>query len=214
MHMILLTAIDPSIGKVDQSTLSQQTTMELLVENIMNVTKVTGDFEAPNTIDKWKGITLDASGNVKCINWEHQYNLNGPLPLQWLPHTLRGIDVTANWLCGSLDLDVLPALLIEVFLGQNNFEGTVSLRHLPPGLLVLELVGNRLSGPIDLTSLPSGLQGLLLGNNPFEGETDFSKLPDSLMHLTIGNTKLSGVVPFRKGQRVVCYLSQVKVLVE
>jgi len=208
--VLLFHFLDPSLDRVDPSSMSQQMIMELLVENITNREYYTGD--PPEDLEQWTGVTLDDGGNVRHIDWAYEHRLEGPFPLQWLPHTLQSIDVTENRLCGSLDLDVLPDPLVRVILDSNKFEGTVSLCHLPEGLQELNLGRNPLSGPIDLTSLPAGLRKLSLYSTAIEGETDFSKLPDGLTHLYVENTNLSGSIPFREGLMVAVILSQVKML--
>mmetsp|Transcript_6853 Transcript_6853/g.10373 ORF Transcript_6853/g.10373 Transcript_6853/m.10373 type:complete len:205 (-) Transcript_6853:61-675(-) len=182
---------ESTLGRIDKSTLSQQTLMELVVEGITNTKRICGDGDNPTPIAEWNGIeysffnmphrwgvTFDASGNVTVITFT-SLSLQGSIQLEWLP-----ISTT------------------ECAFAYNSLSGTLNLENLPDSLRELDLCHNMFVGTVNLTKLPHGLQRLDLNTTNISGETDFSQLPASLLDLDVTNTKLSGTVIFSPG----CYI--------
>eukprot|EP00009_Paramoeba_aestuarina_P000066 CAMPEP_0201509066 /NCGR_PEP_ID=MMETSP0161_2-20130828/2229_1 /ASSEMBLY_ACC=CAM_ASM_000251 /TAXON_ID=180227 /ORGANISM="Neoparamoeba aestuarina, Strain SoJaBio B1-5/56/2" /LENGTH=191 /DNA_ID=CAMNT_0047903913 /DNA_START=24 /DNA_END=599 /DNA_ORIENTATION=+ len=176
--LFLLSAADASIGRIDKSTLPQQTLMELFIGKITQNRKgVCGDSETPWDIGSWFGVDRNASDEVTDITWGY-FRMGGSVQLEWLPDTVT-----------------------SVFLNNNRFEGTVCLTSLPVGLLKLSLSYNRFVGTIDVSCLPRGMIGLFLNNNMFEGETDFTQIPESLKLLWVSqNSQLSGTLVVKQGK--------------
>uniref|UniRef100_A0A7S4NKW1 Leucine-rich repeat protein n=1 Tax=Paramoeba aestuarina TaxID=180227 RepID=A0A7S4NKW1_9EUKA len=193
MSFVYFTAIDPSIGKIDKSALSQQTLMELFVDGITNKERFCGLAHHPRDLSEWRELYLNDSGDV--IKFDvFSYYLRGSIALEWLPLSAQIINMRSNFLSGTLDLEHLPDGLTLLYLNSNQFVGSVCLTNLPECLETLFLHDNRLEGAIDLTCLPKTLGNLDLRENRFVGETDFSRLPDALYRLNVSHTELSGEI--------------------
>mmetsp|Transcript_2186 Transcript_2186/g.3417 ORF Transcript_2186/g.3417 Transcript_2186/m.3417 type:complete len:229 (-) Transcript_2186:6-692(-) len=192
MHYLYI-SIDPSLGKVDKSSLSQQTLMELLIQDIDNKSDICGLPENPKDISEWRDVSFNDSNEITQINWGCE-ELNGSIHLEWLPLTVAKVDIWNKFfsdavLTGTLDLSNLPASLRYLWLRGNEYFGEIDLTRLPGGMLELDVSYNRLSGRLDLTRLPDGIEVLLLQQNCFSGETNLSELPDSLVDFNVSNNR-------------------------
>jgi len=215
---LFLVMIDPSIGRVDKSSLSQHTLLELVFAGVEPKEAIYAD--ASDDVAKWHGVSCNDNGDVIEINFSTNSlrKIHGSIDVQWLPatvvsflaswntlsgtidmealpHTLQGLEVDQNELTGSLRLRNLPPPLARVYLSYNRFSGEVDLTNLPPKMSVLSVACNALSGPLDLTSLPPNMEKLYIYRNEFSGETDFLQLPQSLRFFNLSGTKLKGVLP-------------------
>jgi len=148
---------DPALGKVDKSTLSQQTLMELLVAKMESETPIWGSDWNPTIVPAWAKVEHE----IIKIDWFH-CELSGSLPIEWLPLSVVYFSVLWNILTGTIDLTCLPDGLVTLTLSSNSFFGY-----------------------IDLISLPSGLKDLSLNNNNFSCEANFDHLPSSIEHLSV-----------------------------
>ncbi|KNH07684.1 hypothetical protein XU18_1685 [Perkinsela sp. CCAP 1560/4] len=98
-ELLLLDAVDSSLGRVDHESLPQQTLMEMVIEEITNKEKICGDVDEPKDIEEWKGVEI-ADGEVFGIDWSH-YGLRGSVHLEWLPSSVRDLVVTWNQLTAN-----------------------------------------------------------------------------------------------------------------
>mmetsp|Transcript_24763 Transcript_24763/g.38587 ORF Transcript_24763/g.38587 Transcript_24763/m.38587 type:complete len:224 (-) Transcript_24763:92-763(-) len=198
---VLLGMIDSFTGKVDKSTLSQKTLMELFIQGIDNKERVCGSAADPKDISEWSNVVFNDNLEIIEINWSLD-DLNGSIATEWLPATLQKLMITSDflaehWLRGTVDLTVLPDALTYLNLSENNLNGTISLTSLPPRMEFLDISQNGLNGPLDLTKLPSTLEVLNLAWNSFSGVTDFSRLPESLKELSLLKNELEGTIHVR-----------------
>mmetsp|Transcript_9578 Transcript_9578/g.14523 ORF Transcript_9578/g.14523 Transcript_9578/m.14523 type:complete len:232 (-) Transcript_9578:21-716(-) len=195
---LCLTA-DSALGKVNKSTLSQQTLMELFIEGISNKELICGSTEDPTRISTWNGLTLSAAFEVVEIRWRY-LDLSGSIALQWLPMTTEKLSIERTILgqrklSGTLDFTSLPESLKYLQLVSHYFEGEISLTTLPAKMEYLDVSYNELSGSLDLTSLPWRMRILRLAGNEFSGVADLSNLPKGLIDFNVSRNKnLEGVI--------------------
>mmetsp|Transcript_4363 Transcript_4363/g.6514 ORF Transcript_4363/g.6514 Transcript_4363/m.6514 type:complete len:227 (-) Transcript_4363:79-759(-) len=208
---ILVTAdVSSALGRLDYTTMSQQSLMELAGEKITNFQWICGDRRTPSDISEWKGVTLNDNEEVTRIQWpsadlsyKHGLKMRGSVALEWFPATVETILLGNNKLKGTINLHELPVSLNWLELWMNNFSGEVDLTNLPPQLVSLLLSMNKLSGTPDFTCLPETIQTMRLTNNKFSGVADFSKLPDSLEELDLrNNAELGGRMLLRDRWRI------------
>eukprot|EP00009_Paramoeba_aestuarina_P005261 CAMPEP_0201522984 /NCGR_PEP_ID=MMETSP0161_2-20130828/18679_1 /ASSEMBLY_ACC=CAM_ASM_000251 /TAXON_ID=180227 /ORGANISM="Neoparamoeba aestuarina, Strain SoJaBio B1-5/56/2" /LENGTH=216 /DNA_ID=CAMNT_0047921971 /DNA_START=13 /DNA_END=663 /DNA_ORIENTATION=- len=195
MPLLLFFAVDPSLGRIDKSTLSHQTLMELFSKGI--ITDERTPYQTTD-ISTWYGVSI-VNDSVVRISQECIF-LRGTIDLEWLPSTVEFVSVFENELKGTLHLTALPEALTDLNLSENMFSGTVDLTALPEGLRMLSLESNDLSGPLDFTMLPPQMHQLYLSRNRFAGVCDFRHLPDGLTLLNVGYTGLEGELPLKRGQ--------------
>mmetsp|Transcript_19484 Transcript_19484/g.30531 ORF Transcript_19484/g.30531 Transcript_19484/m.30531 type:complete len:240 (-) Transcript_19484:43-762(-) len=218
MCILTLFTSDSSLGKVDKSFFSQQTLMELFIDEMTPKDCILGvEFTSPylKDIGEWAGIVV-TEGTVASTNWDTM-GLEGSIRLEYLLMTAERVDIQnnrfagtvslqslhegiidlnlfSNSLRGSLDFTRLPDSLKSLNAHANRFTGSIDLTHLPAGMNFLDLGRNCLSGTLDFTNLPLEMDSLYLQINNFSGSCDFSHLPPSLKFLSIAKTKLEGVI--------------------
>ena len=187
-ELLLLDAVDSSLGRVDRESLPQQTLMEMVIEEITNKEKICGDVDEPKDIEEWKGMIVE-DGEVIGIDWS-DYGLRGSVHLEWLPSAVRKFVVRWNYLTGTLDWAV-PTSMKWLDLGHNLFDGSICLEALPEKMEYLSIPNNELSGSLNLASLPDTLAEFNAGENKFSGSVDLTQLPAALTQLDLSENKLS-----------------------
>ena len=155
----LLVAVDPSLGRVDYSLMSDQTLMEMLVEGFDDRTQKTYQDDNGMYLDvcQWWCIKCDADESVIQIRIDST-KASGLLALCYVPPKVKALDIR-SW-------------------GSSKITGSVELSRLPDGMESLYLDYNQLTGSVDLTKVPWKMQMLLLTNNKLTGEIDLTQLPD------------------------------------
>ncbi|NND31052.1 MAG: T9SS type B sorting domain-containing protein [Saprospiraceae bacterium] len=157
-------------------------------------------WDTTESIDKWKGITLNEMGCVEALEAPNLL-MKGVIPLFSLSnlHCIKNIDLHQNQIFGPIppDLDKLE-VLESLNLAYNELSTTMPVEigslH---NLKYLRLNFNFLSGqlPMELGDL-SNLQELFLGNNDFSGgiPASFVNLTD-LFGIDFSNNNFSGPIP-------------------
>mmetsp|Transcript_21779 Transcript_21779/g.33846 ORF Transcript_21779/g.33846 Transcript_21779/m.33846 type:complete len:213 (-) Transcript_21779:45-683(-) len=187
------------LARLDYESLSQQTLMEMVIDQIVRKDLICGSADTPKDISEWNYVSLNEHGEVVEIDstgqpWEGEFGF------EWVPATATRIRLVQKCLSGTVAFDKLPCRLEELILSGNLFSGSADFTQLPDGMRIIGLSRNFFSGSIDLTQLPKTLTQLYLSYNNFSGETDFSQLPESLVMLYVeSNFALSGRIRSRPG---------------
>ena len=97
-----------------------------------------------------------------------KHQLQGELPCELLPQSLRSLDVSHNRFYGALSLSMLPSNMVNLEAPHNFFGGSIQLFGLPSSLSRLALHHNKFTGMVNLLHAPPRLKVLtLFGNNVF-----------------------------------------------
>ena len=220
MLLSILQAADDALGRVDFTTLSDQTRMELFMEGFTHESKK--PFQNPSgeflDIQEWDGLTFDDQGALCEMKYERSLegtvafeftpasverigickcSIEGTLDVTRLPDGLTSFIVTdGKALRGTIDLCSLPSELVHLYVSQNQFHGSADLTQLPDSLLNLNLSSNKFSGTLSLKSLPAQMWSLELHDNNFSGSLDISNLPRDLFSFNAGKNQFTGNVRF------------------
>ena len=218
MFAAFFIACNDGIGRVDRSTLPQQTLMELFLFGLNEPEEICRSRDDPADVCEWEGVNCNADGEVEEFQWvSKKQDGTGTLSFEFLPCSIKSLQMwrnalsgtiqfadlpgkievvylSVNQLTGSLDLDRLPAAVRELDLSYNKFTGEVSLENLPKCLEFLSLAENQLSDTICLTSLPPDVECVNLGKNNFEGSLDFTRLPESMRAMYLYKNRFSGTI--------------------
>ena len=197
-----LSFADTALFRVDNSTLADQTLMEILIGDVpesvhRRFTDSNGDY-----LDacKWEGVQCDDDQNVTKIDF-HLVSLGGSISLDHLPPHLKDLNISV-WvynaqklvLYGTLDAAALPRNMTSLNVMSNKFTSTIDFVRFPPTMTDLRLALNEFSGTVQLTALPASLAVLRLDSNNFEGTLDFSALPPDLSYCSLESNHFTGTV--------------------
>ena len=203
----LLTAVDPSIGRVDISSLSEQALMELLVADIHHLDKVQNKDGEFLDITEWKGIEIvdDAVTKIElrqtesflASDEEFTVGPEGSIELQWLPQGLDVLDIEEMALEGTIETSGLPRDLRYMDISGNSLSGTFCTKGLPENIEKVFIGKNNLHGSLHLESLPRKLIWFYAEKNEFSGELDFSSLPVPIETIYLKHNQFSGSIDLR-----------------
>ena len=197
--VIFLCAADPSLGRFDLSSLSDQARMELMLADTSYVITASllmanGDFK---DVCSWKYITCDDEGHVVDFRCNCTFDENiGTLRLDCMPEKLKTCRVESLLCSGTLDTSALPVSLESLILSKTGFSGSVAFEDLPQEILALNLMESDFEGSISLHRLPQKLKYLSLARNNFSGSVRFDNLPRSLTYADLSENKLTGELNF------------------
>ena len=127
------------------------------------------------------------SKNFRCkrgLIYALQSNANTNLKvtnLEWLPPTLRRVEVIHSNINTPLHTKKLPGDLRFLQASHCYLYGNISLAHLPDKMVEIHLRRNNFFGSVQLTQLPTGIEIIDLGYNTIEAVSWIeSLLPISL----------------------------------
>ena len=195
----LFLSVDPNLGRVDYSSLSDQTLMEMLFDGFDDEAKKEYQDNEGMYLDvcDWSCVTCDDDERVIKIGADSS-DISGSIQLCYVPPKVKKLKVTPSWpgskLTGSVDLAHLPKDMKHLDLQKNIFTGEIELTKLPEKMKKLILDHNILTGEIDLTQLPKGMRSLSLRNNQFAGAVDLTRLPEEMRWLALNNNRLTGAI--------------------
>ena len=173
-------SVDPSLGRVDYSSFSDQTLMETFIDGFDEENRNRCQDKDGLFLDvcEWFCIDCNADKRVTKI-YVHYHLLNGTLQLPFVPPKVIAVELAWKKLTGSADLTRLPQVMRTLHLHNNELSGSIDLSQLPDSMRHLHLSGNSFSGSIDLTHLPEGMMELSLDRNQFSGSFIAKNLPPS-----------------------------------
>ena len=208
MLFSLFVAIDPSLGRLDYESLTDQARMEILVANLpanrlSQFQDAHGNFK---DLFHW-GVCIgsDPYGNVYHILFaglpENALNLryipphvksfalqkSGECDLKPsdLPQGITNLCMTGTPVRGDFAFSALPKHMIKVFLNACELQGTADMQHLPQDLNVLRIDNNQLRGSLLLDKLPKNLAELWAHENCFSGALILDDLPASMSIVSV-----------------------------
>ena len=195
----LLCGADPNLGRVDYSSLTDQSLMEMLVDGFDGETKKKYQDSEGTYLDvcAWPCIRCDDEERVIEIDINSE-NVSGSLELCYVPPKVEDLKVSPlsgeSRMTGSVDFARLPDGMKYLHLSNNQLTGEIDLTQPPKGLERVSLEDNQLTGEIDLTQLPDGMVYLSLKNNQLTGEVNLTQLPDGMVFLDLRNNRLTGEI--------------------
>ena len=229
----LFLSVDPFLGRLDYSLLSDQALMEMLIEGFDDETKKKYQDDHGMYLDvcEWPKIKCDEDESVididinsinmsgtigLCyvppkvklleINWGSGSKLTGSVDLACLPDGMEALFLNCHQLTGEIDLTHLPDKMRFLFLRNNQFTGEIDLTKLPDGLRYLYIENNQLTGEIDLTQLPEGMHELSLFNNSFTGQINLAHIPNGLRDILLRNNQLTGSLSITNVPPNMCFI--------
>ena len=198
---LFLHTMDPSIGRFDQSSLSDQTRMEIAFDGLGTRHKVDFGFFADNgeynDFCALSWIDCDEDGRMLKVS-RVGFVADGTVSLDFLPLILTEFRIENHMfnrgprVQGTLNTEMLPESLESFIVQYHKLSGTVDLVRLPPALTNLKLGDNAFEGTCDLTQLPPKLENLFLYQNKFSGSVSLRSLPSSIQSIYMDRCQFSG----------------------
>ena len=212
MLHVILTA-DPFLGKFDQLSLSDQASMELLVQCFDEKTQKRYKDQDGHFIDisKWEIVNCNDEGIVTYLelpgpeyesdgyytdddfyydsedDFPEDASLAGSLETKYIPRQLATLEIQQCSLTGTFDVSALPATVKSLIIEDvERMHGTFDFGNLPECSKCVHIINSGFSGTVDLTCLPQSLTSLHISRTRFSGEVDLTKLPPKLEKLNPG----------------------------
>ena len=209
-------AIDSMAARFDKLILTQQSLMELLVENLRDVAIAKDDSGDFIPIEDWSILKFDDDGNVKEITMDEThvenygnlfasikedrsieeggFDLGGTIDFQYVPSTALSLAIRDLEFEGTIETAQLPGGLEFLSLTGNKLTGTFCVEHLPKNLRKIFICGNKFCGDLRVDCMPPAVERFDAGDNQFSGEVDLSRLPSKLAMLDISENMLTGSI--------------------
>ena len=207
--MQVFCSADLPVARPNIAFLTEQTRMELLVENFIDKSAFLDANDEIRPISEWRGVTVDEKGIVQGIEWPIDHNSRlfgdtdesivregGVVDLKFLPADLKKFHVFGVRLEGEIDTASLPRMLGTLNVGYNKFESTFETATLPGLIDRVILSNNMLYGTLDLTRLPDSLRFFHADANNFEGSAALHALPSKMVRLYLDGNYFSGSITF------------------
>ena len=201
-----LQSVDPSLGRLDYDSLSDQALMEIFCSPLELHTKLLQD-ENGHFLDvcEWQNVVC-TDGRVTRIRMNNWIYTEKPATFEYIPPLVTHFEAEQCFMRGTLDTRVLPAHLIEFDVYKSLLRGTVDFRGFPRGLQDISISYNSFCGSCSLVDLPNSTSHLYAGNNQFSGEISLNQLPSTLEILLLDNNKLHGSVVLKNLPQALLYL--------
>ena len=191
-RLISLYASD-ALGKIDMTSLSEQTKMELLIEDFgyqEPLQSADGDYL---DVSEWPGVVTDTDGTVTNIEWAFDQNTdyfqtNGrTIQLQYIPENVIDFSISECKMLGTVCTHDLPRNMKWLDISCNDFSGEFDIAGLPSCIGGAYIQHNKFCGSLSIPDLPPQIQDLFANDNKFSGTVDLSKLPDTMIELTLSD---------------------------
>ena len=201
MYIFLhLTEVDPSVGRFDLDSLSDQTRMELLFDGLEknfkeNFLDSKGEYK---DLREWSVFWCSSikltSERVTSICLTTMDFSDADFPFAYIPPLVTQISIYKCKIHGTLETALLPSKLTSLSLEGNKLSGSLELKGLPRSLTLLSVGSNAFSGSLQLSDLPRSLVRFDAGSNKFSGDISLNALPAALVHFSVSDNELTGSI--------------------
>ena len=190
-----LLTVDPSLGRLDYESLSDQALMEMLIEGLKSEQKAmykdaNGNF---HDVCEWRGMSC-IDNSVTFVSFNNLDFGSKQFPFDFIPPSAVTFIATLCGSHGTLDTSLLPTSLTTLNVQHNDLEGTIRWKGLPRKLRMLYINGNSFQGKIILCDLPPSLISLDASMNSFCGEIALSDLPVAMTNINVVSNELEGPI--------------------
>ena len=211
---IFLHCVDASeCGRVDYDFLSEQTLMELLIQDVKNISKLQDADGSFLNISEWPGLSFDFDGKVNEIDYDNMPPFDffgdlgdeggpigpgGSIDLRWIPRHVEKLCMHSLDVSGTIRTVNLPRNLRVLEVSKNKFFGPFETVDLPNSAKKIFIWQNQLSGTLDLSCVPPNVKVFSAGSNKFTGSLDLRSLPKGIVNLDVSSNQFAGDVDLSK----------------
>ena len=186
--------IDPTLGRLDPITLSDQANMEILVNALTGDLQRTIRDRNGHFTDVCEWYFVDCNDDEEVVKVNFKSYESGTLNLAHIPRNVVEFHARVETLTGTIDTEGLSHILQTFTVGHCDFHGTLEMKALPHALRYFDVSHNHFEGECDLTALPKNLQHLSAAHNQMTGTIRLDKLPENLSTLDLSENKFTGSI--------------------
>ena len=191
-------AIDPSLGRLDYESLSDQALMEMLIDQMCFKEKNYFQDENGNykDVSEWPGVQCSDSDDDRVVEIE-LYGLTfsaKQFPFNFIPPMVSYFGASQSNLQGTLEASHLPSKLTALYISHNKLHGPLNFAKFPRQMGTLYMGANKFCGSLRLSDLPRSLTHFSAANNQFCGEISLNDLPQAMEFFDVSNNMLTGPV--------------------
>ena len=189
---IILTT-ELSLGRVDLSSFSDQTLMEMLIDGFDESSKKMYQHKDGEYLDVCEWCSVKCDSDERVVEISECLDVSGSLQLAYIPPKVRELIIPFQQLKGSFDFAYVPRSMEFLSLDNNRLTGTLNLEKLPPNIRIIHLHGNQLSGSLRFDTLPAKMRNINVSNNRFTGQFVATNLPPVLALLNAKDNHFSAI---------------------
>ncbi|KNH08779.1 hypothetical protein XU18_0773 [Perkinsela sp. CCAP 1560/4] len=105
--------------------------MELFIFGLNKSENICRNRDDPANVCGWEGVKCNADGEVEKFEWTHKdENETGTLGFEFLPWSMKTVDMCTNALKGTIQLADLPGKIEVVHLFNNKLTANPTKGHL------------------------------------------------------------------------------------
>ena len=196
-----LLCVDPSLGRLDYTLLSDQACFEIFFENCtaeqkrkLGVTISESDSSVYVDVCDWKGAECDEDGNLIKMEIKTSVKDLHKLNFGYIPSKLKSFLMHAFQCNGEVHMSDLPLGLEKFGIFSSRLRCTLETKDIPRSLKVFIATESFFEGTCDLTVLPGKLESLVACSNHLVGTLNLNHLPASLFRLDLSRNVLTGPI--------------------
>ena len=191
-------AIDPSLGRLDYDSLSDQALMEMLIDQMD--TKEKNYFQDDNgnykDVGEWPGVQCSESDDERVVTIELSGLTFSPkqFPFKFIPPMVSYFGASQSNVQGTLEASHLPSKLTALYISHNKLHGPLNFAEFPRQMEKMHINANKFCGSLQLADLPRSLKDFIADKNQFCGEINLNDLPPAMEEFDVSNNILTGSV--------------------
>ena len=190
-----LSACDPSLGRLDYDSLSDQALMEMLIDGMHAHSEIIYLDENRNYKDVCEWYRIECTDErVTKVAICYQGFSTKPFPFHFTPPLVTTAIFSDCGLHGTLDGSHLPLDLEQLGVQGNSLSGAIDFKSFPRKMKAINLSFNEFSGECAFSDLPDTLENFAAPCNKFCGELSLNSLPAAMMQLDLSLNDFSGPV--------------------
>ena len=197
-----LSCIDPALGRLDYTLLSDQTCFEILFDGCtaeqkkeLGIIKNENEIATYPDVCDWKGAECDEEGNVlKMKLWSmselgpHRLRF-GYIPSKLISFALSFVDCDER-----IRMSDLPQTLERFDIRYSKVLCTLEVKDIPRNLLHFSVTDTLFEGTCDLKVLPGHIEEFTVQEGYLTGKINLMCLPSTLKILNLQKNMLDGPI--------------------
>ena len=191
----LVVCMDSSaLGRFNRGTLSDQSLMELLIDDLIGKEQFIDDDGEYLDLRKWGAgwsvFRFDDQGSLEAINLNGFFD-GGSIQMQWAPERLLSLNFAENQIMGSLETASFPPLLCTLDVSVNSMSGEFAIEGLPRHIEYIDISANNFRGILNTRDFPPSMRKFYGDQNAFTHIQDLTSLPSSFEVLSLVKNHLA-----------------------